>query len=68
MGGVRTRTGGSAVFGLFASKTKKQQLEEKYSKLLAESHRLSTIDRMKSDLKAAEADAVLKEIDALGEE
>ncbi|MEM1303555.1 MAG: Lacal_2735 family protein [Planctomycetota bacterium] len=56
------------MFGLFASKTKKQQLEEKYSKLLAESHRLSTIDRMKSDLKAAEADAVLKEIDALGEE
>lgn len=53
------------MFGLFSSKSPKKKLEEKYAQLLAESHRLSTIDRMKSDLKAAEADAVLKEIDAL---
>lgn len=51
------------MFGL--GKSQKEKLEEKYAKLLAEAHRLSTIDRMKSDLKTAEADAVLKEIDAL---
>lgn len=51
------------MFGLF--KSKKQKLEDTYKKLLEESYKLSTIDRAKSDLKAAEAAEVLKKIESL---
>lgn len=44
---------------------KKKKLEAKYQKLSQEAHRLSTIDRAKSDAKMAEANAVLKEIEAM---
>ena len=46
---------------------KKAKLEKKYKQLLEESYRLSTTDRQKSDLKAAEAEEVRKELDALGD-
>lgn len=44
---------------------KKDKLEKKYAKLLGESHRLSTSDRKASDLKLAEAEAVLAELKKL---
>lgn len=46
-------------------KSPKEKLEAKYKKLCDESYQLSHSDRMKSDLKAAEADEVLKQIKAL---
>lgn len=51
------------MFGLF--KDRKSKLEKKYQELLAEAHRLSHIDRKKSDFKAAEAEAVRLELEAL---
>jgi hypothetical protein len=53
------------MFGLFKKKDPKAVIMERYRALLAESHRLSTIDRKASDLKHAEAEEVLKELDAL---
>ncbi|MCB0770897.1 MAG: Lacal_2735 family protein [Flavobacteriales bacterium] len=53
------------MFGLFRKKDPKVGIMERYRALLAESHRLSTIDRKASDLKRAEAEEVLKELDAL---
>lgn len=53
------------MFGLFKKKSEKEKLEDQYAKLLKESHRLSTINRADSDAKVAEADAVLKKIEAL---
>lgn len=44
---------------------KKKKLEAKYQKLSQEAFRLSTIDRTKSDAKTAEAEEVLKQIEAL---
>ncbi len=52
------------MFGLF-KKDPIKKLEEKYKSLLEESFKLSTSDRKASDLKIAEADAVLKEIERL---
>jgi hypothetical protein len=51
---------GESMFG-----NKKKKLEAKYQKLNEEAFKLSTVDRTKSDAKAAEADAVLKELEAL---
>ncbi len=53
------------MFGLFKKKTEKEKLEDQYEKLLKETHRLSTINRTDSDAKAAEADAILKKIEAM---
>jgi hypothetical protein len=53
------------MFGLFKKKTEAEKLNEAYKKLMAEYHRLSSIDRKAADLKMAEADAVAKQIDAL---
>ena len=53
------------MFGLFKKKTTLEKLELKYKRLLDESYKLSTIDRKKSDLKRAEAEAVIEEIEAL---
>jgi hypothetical protein len=54
-----------SMFGLFKKKTEKEKLEDKYEKLLGEAHKLSTVNRTASDAKAAEADAILKRIEAL---
>jgi len=56
------------MFGWFKKKTKRQQLEDKYKALLEEAYTLSHTDRMASSLKAAEAEEVLHELDALGKE
>ena len=53
------------MFGLFKKKSKEDQLNEKYKKLLKEAHTLSTTNRKASDQKAAEADEVLKELEQL---
>jgi hypothetical protein len=53
------------MFGLFKKKSEKEKLEDQYEKLLAETHKLSTVNRTASDAKAAEADAVLKKIEAM---
>jgi len=51
------------MLGLF--KSKKDKLHDKYQKLMSEAHRLSTVNRAKSDQKIVEADAVLKAIEQL---
>lgn len=53
------------MFGLFKQKSEKEKLEAKYRKLMSEVHKLSQTNRSASDQKAAEADAVLKQIEAL---
>ncbi|MCS7005353.1 MAG: Lacal_2735 family protein [Cytophagales bacterium] len=49
----------------FTKRTQKEKLQEKYEKLLAESYKLSTIDRKASDLKRAEAEEVARQIEQL---
>lgn len=53
------------MFGIFKKRTEKDKLEIQYEKLLKESYKLSTINRTASDAKAAEADEILKKIEAL---
>lgn len=53
------------MFGFFKKKSKVDVLNEKYQKLQKEAFQLSTTNRMQSDLKYAEAQEVLKEIEAL---
>lgn len=50
---------------MFGFGNKQKKLEKKYKQLLEESHRLSAIDRAKSDLKLAEAEEVRKELETL---
>ncbi len=51
------------MFGLFKKKSPKEKLEEQYKKLMEESYKLSHTDRKASDLKRAEAEEVLKQIE-----
>ncbi len=51
------------MFNLF--KTPRQKLEKKYQQLLEEAFRLSHVDRKKSDLKAAEAEEIRKQLELL---
>jgi hypothetical protein len=53
------------MFGLFKKKTEKERLQEKYKKLMEEGFKLQSINRSDSDQKYLEADALLKEIEAL---
>jgi hypothetical protein len=53
------------MFGLFKKKNKLDILNDKYKKLLKESYDLSTINRVNSDSKFAEAEEVLNQIKAL---
>lgn len=54
---------------MFGSPKKKlAKLEANYKKLLEESYQLSTVDRRKSDLKAAEADSIRLQLNALENE
>jgi len=55
------------LFSFFKKKTKKQELQEEYEKLLKESFEFSKIDRSKSDKKRAEAEIVADAIDRLSE-
>ena len=51
--------------GLFSRKSPKEKLQKKYEKLMKESYTLTKTNRKASDEKAAEADTVLKAIEAL---
>ncbi|WP_436515395.1 Lacal_2735 family protein [Ekhidna sp. To15] len=51
--------------GIFSKKSPKEKLQKKYEKLMKESYDLSRSNRKASDQKVAEAEEVLKEIDAL---
>jgi hypothetical protein len=53
------------MFGLFKKKSEKEKLQDQYKKLLEDAHRLSTVDRKASDAKTAEAEEVIKKIEAL---
>lgn len=53
------------MFGLFKKKSEADKLNDKYKKLLKESHQLSTSNRQLSDLKIVEANEVLKKIELL---
>ncbi len=53
------------MFGLFKKKSDKEKLDAQYKKLLKEAHTLSTTNRKLSDQKVSEADAVLKQLEAL---
>jgi hypothetical protein len=53
------------MFGSLFKKDPKLKLQKKYEVLLKESFMLSKSNRSASDRKLAEADQVLKEIDAL---
>lgn len=53
------------MFGLFKKKSPIDKLEERRKKLLEESFRLSKTDRTAADAKFAEAENLLKEIEAL---
>jgi chaperonin cofactor prefoldin len=56
------------MLNFFRKKTKSEILQKKYQKLLSESHKISQTNRTLSDQKLAEADTVLKEIEALEKE
>lgn len=51
---------------MFGFKSKKEKLEAKLAKLLEEAYQLSHSSRKKSDEKAAEAEELRKQIDAMG--
>lgn len=54
------------MFGLFKGRSEKEKLEQKYKKLLEDSYKLSRTNRAASDKVMAEAEEVLKQIEALG--
>lgn len=56
------------MFNFFKKKSKADILLEKYQKLQKEAYQLSTTNRTKSDLKYAEAQEILEEIEALEKE
>ena len=58
----------NSMFGLFKKKSPKQKLEKKYEQLQKEAFELSKTNRKLSDQKQAEAQEVLKEIEALEED
>ena len=53
------------MFGLFKRKTETEKLQDRYKKLMAEWHDLSSIDRSASDAKYADAQKVLDQLDEL---
>lgn len=53
------------MFGLFKKKSKLEQLEQQYKKLLEEAFVLSKTNRTKSDEKTAQANQILEQIEAL---
>jgi hypothetical protein len=53
------------MFSLFRKKSELDRLIEQYAQLLEESFKLSTTDRRASDLKRAEAEALVARIEEL---
>ncbi len=56
------------MLGLFKKKPKLDVLQKKYEQLMSEWHKLSSIDRAKSDEKYAQAQNILMEIEVLQKE
>ncbi|MCV9388959.1 Lacal_2735 family protein [Reichenbachiella ulvae] len=56
------------MFGIFKKKSEREKLNERYKKLMKESHQLSTTDRSKSDQKFAEAQELLTQLDNMEKE
>mgnify|MGYP001352437960 CR=1 FL=1 len=56
-----------SMFGFFKKKSPLEKLQLEYKTLLSEAHKLSKIDRKRSDQKMAEADEILKKMDQLSE-
>ncbi len=54
-----------AMFGIFKKKSPKEKLYAQYKKLMQEAHALSTSNRSLSDQKTAEANEVMKQIEAI---
>ena len=53
------------MFNIFKKKSKSEKLQEEYNKLMSDWHKLSTINRSKSDEKYAEAQNILEKIELL---
>lgn len=53
------------MFGLFKKKTEKEKLQESYSKMLSDAHKLSHSNRTAADKLLAEAEEIAKKIDKL---
>lgn len=53
------------MLGIFRKRSKLDILQKEYEKLMSEWHKLSSIDRGKSDDKYAEAQKILMQIDVL---
>lgn len=53
------------MFGMFKSKSELEKLQIQYESLMKEWHRLSTINRSKSDEKYAEAQNIMDKIEQL---
>lgn len=53
------------MFNLFKKKSEKEVLQERYRKLMEESHKLSHVNRKQADDKVFEAEEVLKKLEKL---
>jgi hypothetical protein len=53
------------MFNLFKKKSEKEKLEQKYRKLMEESHKLSHVNRKQADEKVFEAEKVLQRLEEL---
>ena len=53
------------MFGLFKKKSEKDKLYEQYQKLTKEAYNLSTSNRKLSDVKAYEAEEIMKKLEKL---
>jgi len=53
------------MFGIFKKKTEIEKLQETYSKMLSDAHKLSHSNRTASDKLLAEAEEIAKKIDEL---
>jgi hypothetical protein len=53
------------MFPFIKKKSEIEKLQEKYNRLMEEAYKLSTVNRMASDAKYAEADEISKRIEQL---
>lgn len=53
------------MFGLFKKTTEAEKLQKRYEQLMKEWHKLSTVNRGKSDEKYAEAQAIQEKLEQL---
>ncbi len=53
------------MYGIFKKKSPKEKLQAQYKKLMSEAHKLSQVNRSAGDDKYAEAEEILKKIEAL---